>query len=111
MTTERGLRAEYQEQAEAQLRDWEVEIVGLGHLVAGLPDANQLHYRTEVEKVQGQQEMAEQQLRELEAARPEAWDELRLGLDEALDRLRYSLDRIRAEIRKQHRSESGFAGP
>jgi hypothetical protein len=93
-------RKEYEAEVVKQLEQWRDQISSLyrratdNHVPEDVGDE-----RTQVEKLQGQWEMAWDQFNQLRAMEnPDAWNELRPGIDQKLQRLESALSRTRQQI-------------
>jgi hypothetical protein len=95
MTTDRDIRQDYENQVATRLHEWASQIETLRHEAQGFPLDYRSHHLLQVEKLQGQLEMAEMQFQELKIAKTEAWDGLRDGMDEVLERLQNDLERTK----------------
>lgn len=78
-------RKAYEEGVEAKLVEWSAEVSRLRSHPEFVQRGQFADEQTQLDKLQGQLEMAEQQLRDLEAEESsDVWDQLRIGMDKKM---------------------------
>lgn len=85
-------RKAYEKGVEAKLVEWSGEISKLRSHPEYVQESQIFDKQTQLDKLQGQLEMAEQHLRDLEAEESsQTWDQLRNGMDKKMMMLEASL--------------------
>lgn len=76
-----GKRKEYEEKFDAQLKEWSAQITLLNVKADKASAEMKLEYYKTIENLQGKQDTARRQLRELRTARDDAWEDINIGAE------------------------------
>ena len=87
-----GLKEDYQEKLEAQLREWSGKIDQLKTAAEKLAADAQVTYHQQIDALRGKQEAAQKKLHELKEAGEGAWEFLKAGIDRAWDELKQGME-------------------
>ena len=87
-----GLKEDYQEKLEAQLREWSGKIDQLKTAAEKLAADAQVTYHHQIDALRGKQEGAQKKLQELKEGGEEAWESLKAGIDRAWDDLKRGVE-------------------
>ena len=87
-----GLKEDYQEKLEAQLKEWSRKIDQLKNAAEKLAADAQVTYHHQIDALRGKQEGAQKKLQELKEGGEEAWESLKAGIDRAWDELKQGVE-------------------
>jgi len=87
-----GLKEDYQEKLEAQLKEWSRKIDQLKSAAEKLAADAQVTYHRQIDALRGKQEAAQKKLQELKATGEGAWEFLKVGIDRAWDELKQGVE-------------------
>lgn len=87
-----GLKEDYQEKLEAQLKEWSRKIDQLKSAAEKLAADAQVTYHQQIDALRGKQEVAQKKLQELREAGEGAWESLKAGIDRAWDELKHGVE-------------------
>ena len=87
-----GLKEDYQEKLETQLREWSGKIDQLKTAAEKLAADAQVTYHQQIDALRGKQEAAQKKLHELKEAGEGAWEFLKAGIDRAWDELKQGVE-------------------
>ena len=87
-----GLKEDYQEKLEAQLKEWNRKMGQLKSVAGKLEADAQVTYHRQIEALRGKQEAAQKKLQELKESGEEAWEYLKTGIDRAWDELKQGVE-------------------
>jgi hypothetical protein len=85
----------YQEELQARLDHWKVEIDQLGAKADEAHAEARLRFREDIEKLRAHQEKAEAKMKELRHAQGEAWQDLKSGIEAAWEELGNTVHKAR----------------
>jgi len=88
----------YQEKMEAQLEKWRAEIEKFKAQAKETKADATIEYHQQLSELTDKQNAAEQKLQELNRAGTESWEELKVGVDNAVTALQQSFDRIKQKM-------------
>ncbi len=89
-----GLREDYQEKVEAQLKEWAKKMKELTAEAAKATAEAGAELQKEMEKLRPQMEAAQARLKELKAASADKWTVLKGGMDKVMDDLMKTWNRV-----------------
>ena len=87
-----GLKEDYQEKLEAQLKEWSRKIDQLKSAAEKLAADAQVTYHQQIDALRGKQEAAQKKLHELKETSEGAWEFLKAGIDRAWDELKQGVE-------------------
>ncbi len=87
-----GLKESYQEQMEAQLREWSAKIDQLKAKADRAEAGAKIEYYKQIEGARAKAEVAKAKLTELKSASTEAWESLKSGVESAWIDLKTTID-------------------
>lgn len=87
-----GLKEDYQEKLETQLREWSGKIDQLKTAAEKLTADAKVTYHEQIEALRGKQEAAQKKLQELKEAGEGAWEVLKVGIERAWDELKQGVE-------------------
>jgi len=87
-----GLKEDYQEKLEAQLKEWSRKIDQLKNAAEKLAADAQVTYHRQIDALRGKQEAAQKKLQELKESGEGAWESLKAGIDRAWDELKQGVE-------------------
>lgn len=87
-----GLKEDYQEKLEAQLKEWSRKIDQLKSGAEKLATGAKVTYHEQIDALRGKQEAAQKKLHELKEAGEGAWESLKVGIDRAWDELKQGVE-------------------
>jgi predicted nuclease with TOPRIM domain len=89
-----GLREEYQEKIEAQLKEWAARLEELKGKAAKAKAEAREELSKQVDKLRASQEEAQRKLQELREAGAETWGKVKPHLDKGMEDLKKAWDRL-----------------
>ena len=87
-----GLKEDYQEKLEAQLREWSAKIDQLKAGAERMAADAKVRYHQQLDALRGKQEAAQKKLQELKESGEGAWESLKAGIDRAWDELKQGVE-------------------
>ena len=87
-----GLKEDYQEKLETQLREWSGKIDQLKAAAGKLAADARVTYHRQIDALRGKQEAAQRKLQELKESGEGAWESLKAGIDRAWDELKQGVE-------------------
>ena len=87
-----GLKEDYQEKLEAQLKEWSRKIDQLKSVAGKLAADARVTYHAQIEALRGKQEAAQKKLQELKESGEGAWESLKVSIDRAWDDLKRGVE-------------------
>ena len=87
-----GLKEDYQEKLEAQLKEWNRKIDQLKSVAGKLAADAQVTYHRQIDALRGKQEAAQKKFQELKESGEGAWESLKAGIDRAWDELKQGVE-------------------
>ena len=87
-----GLKENYQEKLEAQLKEWSGKIDQLKTAAGKLAADARVTYHQQIDALRGKQEAAQKKLQELRESGEGAWESLKAGIDRAWDELKQGVE-------------------
>ena len=88
----------YQEKMVAELEKWRAEIEKFKAQAKETKADAKIEYHQQLDELTDKQKDAEQKLRALNRAGTESWEELKVGVDNAVTALQQSFDRIKQKM-------------
>ena len=87
-----GLKENYQEKLEAQLKEWSGKIDQLKTAAGKLAADARVTYHQQIDALRGKQEAAQKKLQELKEAGEGVWEYLKAGIERAWDELKEGVE-------------------
>jgi len=100
-----GLKENYQEKLEAQLKEWSGKIDQLKTAAGKLAADARVTYHQQIDALRGKQEAAQKKLQELKEAGEGVWEDLRSGIEGAWDELRQAVDNVVSRFKRDEGRE------
>lgn len=91
----------YQEKIDAQLKEWTAKIDALKAKADKTKSYAQLKYKEQIENLRMKQEAARGKFQELKDSGGEAWEEIKVGLDNALEDLKGAFNRAKSKFKEK----------
>jgi chromosome segregation ATPase len=85
--TDMSMKEQYEQKLEAQLDEWNAEINKIKAKAKGAEADGIIEYEKEIKELNSKQEAAKDKLKELKNASEDAWEDLKVGIDDALGSL------------------------
>ena len=92
-----GLKEAYQEKLEGQLKEWSAKVNELQAKAEMAKADVKIEMQKHLETLRAKQKIAQQKLKELQAAGADAWEKAKPGLEKAMDGLKTAWESV-----KQH---------
>ncbi len=89
-----GLREEYQEKIEAQLKEWAVRLEDLKARAAKAKVEAREELPKQIDKLLAKQEEVQRKLKKLREARAETWEKVKPTLDKGMAEFKKAWDRL-----------------
>lgn len=91
----------YQEKIDVQLKEWTAKIDALKAKADKAKADAQVIYKKKVENLRAQQEAARGKFQELKDSGEDAWEEIKVGLDNALEDLKGAFNRAKSKFKEK----------
>lgn len=91
----------YQEKIDVQLKEWTAKIDALKAKADKAKADAQVIYKEKVENLRAQQEAARGKFQELKDSGEDAWEEIKVGLDNALEDLKGAFNRAKSKFKEK----------
>jgi chromosome segregation ATPase len=95
-----GLRDDYQEKIEAQIKEWAEKIKELKDKASKAKAGAREELQKQIDTLRDRQEAAQKKLKEIKEASGEAWQELKKGLEKSVDDLKEAWGAVVSKFRK-----------